>query len=156
MYTYRVHDTPVGPLTSVYSPRGLVRVGFGQLLVDGALQSDHVDVDKQLAQFFSGERRTFDLELDWSLTSGVYERMQRALLTIPYGETATYAELAQAAGAPRAARAAGTACARNPLVIVVPCHRVVRAGGAIGQYGGGVAMKKFLLEMEAKFAGDIG
>lgn len=126
------------------------------MLVDGALQSDHVDVDKQLAQFFSGERRTFDLELDWSLTSGVYERMQRALLTIPYGETATYAELAQAAGAPRAARAAGTACARNPLVIVVPCHRVVRAGGAIGQYGGGVAMKKFLLEMEAKFAGDIG
>ncbi|MEH0147404.1 methylated-DNA--[protein]-cysteine S-methyltransferase [Corynebacterium sp. Q4381] len=151
MYTYRVHDTPVGPLTSVCSPNGLVRVGFGQLLADGAVKSDHADVDKQLAQFFSGQRRTFDLPLDWSLTSGVYERMQRALLTIPYGETATYAELAKAAGAPRAARAAGTACARNPLVIVVPCHRVVRAGGAIGQYGGGVEMKKFLLEMEARF-----
>lgn len=155
MYTYRVHDTPVGQLTSVCSPQGLVRVAFGQLLVDGAVKSDHADVDKQLAQFFSGQLRTFDLQLDWSLSSGVYERMQRALLSIPYGKTATYAELAQAAGAPLAARAAGTACAKNPLVIVVPCHRVVRAGGAIGHYGGGVEMKKFLLDMEASYAGKL-
>lgn len=130
-------------------------MGFGQLLVDGALNSDHEDVDKQLAQFFSGERRTFDLVLDWRFTSGAYERMQRALLTIPYGETVTYAQLAERAGAPRAARAAGTACAKNPLVIVVPCHRVVRAGGAIGHYGGGVEMKRFLLEMEAGYARDV-
>lgn len=155
MFTYRVHDTPVGPLTSVCSPQGLVRVGFGQLLADGALNSDHGDVDKQLAQFFSGERRTFDLRLDWRFTSGVYERMQRALLTIPYGETVTYSQLAERAGAPRAARAAGTACAKNPLVIVVPCHRVVRAGGAIGQYDGGAEMKRFLLQMEADYARDV-
>lgn len=155
MFTFCVHNTPVGPLTSVRSPQGLVRVGFGQLLFDGAFNSEHGDVDKQLAQFFSGERRTFDLELDWRFTSGVYKRMQRALLTIPYGKTVTYAQLAERAGAPRAARAAGTACAKNLLVIVVPCHRVVRAGGAIGQYGGGAEMKRFLLQMEADYARDF-
>lgn len=148
-FTFAHHDTPLGTLTSVCSPAGLVRVEFSRLLIDEASLADHADVDKQLLEYLSGERTRFDLPLDLP-TGGFHAAAQRALLDIPYGRTVTYAELAAAAGNPRAVRAAGTACARNPLPIVVPCHRVVRTDGSVGNYAGGARAKTFLLDLEAK------
>lgn len=150
VFTFAHHDTPVGALTSVCSPRGLVRVEFGHSRIDGAVLAGHGVVDKQLREYFAGARRFFDLPLDWG-GEGFRARAQRALLDIPYGGTATYAELAAMAGNGRAARAAGSACATNPLPVVVPCHRVVPAGGGLGSYAGGVDIKRQLLELEERY-----
>lgn len=149
--TFAHHSTPVGTLTSVCSPAGLVRVGFSQLLIDEASPGDHADVDKQLLEYFAGRRTAFELPLVLP-TGGFRAAAQRALLRIPYGQTATYTQLAAAAGNPQAARAAGTSCAANPLPIVVPCHRVVPSGGGVGRYAGGAEAKRFLLELEARHA----
>lgn len=163
-FTTATHETPVGPLLTVKSDAGLVWVVLLEEQFEGAVAGlerrgaevaagEHADVAKQLLEYFDGRRRSFDIPLDWRLTSGFRERAQRALLGIAYGETATYTELAARADNPRAVRAAGTACASNPLPIVVPCHRVVRADGSIGRYGGGAQMKRQLLDLEAKYAG---
>jgi len=103
---------------------------------------------RELGLYFEGRLREFDLPLDWQLTDGFRGRVQHAIATIPYGQTRTYTEMAASAGNERAVRAAGTACGSNPLPIVVPCHRVLRTGGALGGYGGGLPMKKALLKME--------
>ncbi len=101
----------------------------------------------QLEEYFDGDRERFDLELDWRLVRGFHRDALEAVRDIPYGETASYGEVAIAAGVPRAARAVGTACATTPFSIVVPVHRVVRADGSLGEYGGRPDMKRFLLEL---------
>jgi methylated-DNA-[protein]-cysteine S-methyltransferase len=144
------------------TPRGLVTVGLPRETYDDVLDqlarevSPRVlesparldDVRRQLYEYFEHRREHFDLDLDWTLSPGFRRKVLGKLPRIPYGDTATYAELAKRAGNPRAYRAAGSACGHNPIPIVVPCHRVVRSGGALGEYGGGPEMKRFLLELE--------
>lgn len=102
----------------------------------------------QLDEYFDGERREFDLPLDWQLVRGFTRAALEAVCDIPYGETASYGEVAIAAGIPRAARAVGTACASTPFSVVVPVHRVVRADGSLGEYGGRPDVKRFLIDLE--------
>ena len=104
---------------------------------------------RELSEFFEGERREFDLDLDWSLVpGGFYRKVLDATAKLDYGQVVTYGEIARSAGNPRAHRAAGTALGSNPLPIVVPCHRIVRAGPDPGNYGGGPELKRWLLELE--------
>ena len=102
----------------------------------------------QLDEYFDGDRREFDLTLDWRLVRGFTRAALEAVCDIPYGETASYGEVAISAGIPRAARAVGTACATTPFSVVVPVHRVVRADGSLGEYGGRPEMKRFLIDLE--------
>lgn len=106
-------------------------------------------VVRQLDEYFAGARHEFDLALDWRLSAGFRRQVLDHLTRIDYGRTESYAEVAAGAGNPKAVRAVGTACATNPLVIVVPCHRVVRSDGAPGGYAGGAAAKQALLALEA-------
>lgn len=109
-----------------------------------------VDASQQIAEYFAGTRKDFELRLAVSESPRTFrDRAQRALRDIPFGERWSYSALATAAGSARAARAAGSACATNPLPIVVPCHRVVPAGGGVGSYRGGAAAKQMLLDHEA-------
>jgi methylated-DNA-[protein]-cysteine S-methyltransferase len=160
---YRTVDTPVGRLLLAATPAGLVRIAYEREDHDHVLQAlaDRVsprilqhaarldDAARQLDEYFTADRRVFDLDLDWRLSSGFRATVLRHLLDIEYGHTASYATVAGLAGSPRAVRAVGTACATNPLPVVVPCHRVVRADGAIGGYLGGPQAKATLLALEA-------
>ncbi len=103
---------------------------------------------RELDLYFDGKLAEFDLPLDWQLSDGFRKKVQQAINRIPYGRTRSYTEVARSAGNERAVRAAGTACGANPLPIVVPCHRVLRSGGALGGYGGGLPMKEALLKLE--------
>ncbi|MEO9256464.1 MAG: methylated-DNA--[protein]-cysteine S-methyltransferase, partial [Tepidiformaceae bacterium] len=107
---------------------------------------------RQLDEYFAGRRKAFDLALDFSLSKGFRREVLAHLPAIAYAHTETYAQVAAAAGSPRAVRAVGSACATNPLPVVVPCHRVVRSDGAIGSYLGGVEAKQTLLALEAIWA----
>ncbi len=160
---YRTIASPVGPLLLVATPAGLVRVAFAsedhdQVLAVLASQiSPRIlnapgrldDAARQLDEYFGRARRVFDLPLDFRLATGFRRAVLSQLPTIGYGQTASYAQVAEAAGRPRAVRAAGTACARNPLPVVVPCHRVIRSDGSPGAYRGGPAAKQLLLKLEA-------
>ena len=160
---YRTLDTPVGTLLLAATEQGLVRVAFDiedhdLVLVDLAekvsprimLSPGRLDpVARQLAEYFAGGRRSFDLPLDFRLASGFRRSVLAHLPDIAYGHTESYAQVALAAGSPRAVRAVGTACAMNPIPVVVPCHRVVRSDGSFGGYRGGAAAKELLLTMEA-------
>ena len=106
-------------------------------------------VATELDEYFAGTRRSFDLPLDRRLSHGFRLDVLEHLGDIAYGRTASYSEVAGLAGNPRAVRAVGTACATNPIPVVVPCHRVVRADGSYGQYRGGPAAKRTLFELEA-------
>ncbi|MGN6276185.1 MAG: methylated-DNA--[protein]-cysteine S-methyltransferase [Solirubrobacterales bacterium] len=155
-------DSPFGPLLLAQTKKGLVRVGLpnqdqDELLVDLAERvsprvleapAELDAVRRELDLYFEGKLERFDLPLDWRLSDGFRLRVQRAINRIPYGQTRSYTEVAAKAGNERAVRAAGTACGSNPLPLVVPCHRVLRSGGALGGYGGGLPMKRALLEME--------
>jgi methylated-DNA-[protein]-cysteine S-methyltransferase len=159
---YAISDSPFGPLLLAATPRGLVKVGLpgydpeqalGELagrvsprVLEAPARLD--EARRELDLYFEGRLTEFDLPLDWRLTEGFRKRVQRAINRIPYGRTRTYTEMARSAGNERAVRAAGTACGSNPLPIVVPCHRVLRSGGALGGYGGGLPMKEALLELE--------
>jgi methylated-DNA-[protein]-cysteine S-methyltransferase len=157
---YAELDSPIGPLAVARTPRGLVRLGY--VPADEAAEklasklSPRVmraparfdDVRRELEEYFEGRRREFDLPLDWSLSSGFFRRVLRETARIGYGSVGTYAEVARWAGSPRAVRAAGNALGANPIAIVVPCHRVLRTGGALGGYGGGTERKEFLLRHE--------
>ncbi len=160
---YRTLDSPVGPLLVAATERGLLRVALpgedrSQVLaeISSSVSPRILDVPARLAavarefdEYFRGRRRTFEVAIDWRLTGGFFtRRVLDACARIPYGEVATYAQVAAAAGNPRAARAAGNALAANPVPIVVPCHRVVQASGALGGYGGGREVKALLLELE--------
>ena len=103
---------------------------------------------RELDEYFAGRRRHFELALDWTLVGPFGRRVLSATSAIPYGGVLTYSEVAAEAGNPRASRAAGNALGANPMPIVVPCHRVLRRGGALGGYGGGLPRKQFLLELE--------
>ena len=160
---YRTIDSPVGALLLVATPAGLVRVAFasedhdhvlaalaGQIsprILNAPQRLD--DVARELDEYFTGARRHFDLPLDFQLSTGFRRAVLGQLPAIGYGQTASYAQVAAAAGHPRAFRAAGTACALNPLPVVVPCHRVVKSDGSPGRYRGGPAAKQLLLNLEA-------
>jgi len=160
---YRTLDTPVGSLLLAATERGLVRVAYAIEGHDTVLArlaagvSPRVlraparldPVARELEEYFGGTRDAFDLPLDLRLSQGFRRRVLSHLTDIGYGTTASYAEVAAAAGSPRAVRAVGTACATNPLPVVVPCHRVVRSDGTMGGYAGGVEAKQALLDLEA-------
>ena len=158
----RVHavvDSPIGRLTLVATPAGLAGLyvaghrhaadpeAFGAA-VPGRLAA----AAAQLEEYFAGRRTRFDLELDLAGTA-FQRRVWAELLAVGYGETVSYGELARRIGRPRAFRAVGAANGRNPVSIIVPCHRVVAAGGALTGYGGGLDRKRFLLDLESGPAG---
>ena len=159
---YTTTDSPFGPLLLAKTPRGIVRVGLPnqnaeELLVDLServsprvleARAELDEARRELDLYFEGKLDRFDLPLDWRLSEGFRLRVLRAIAKIPYGETRSYTEMAAKAGNERAVRAAGTACGRNPIPLVVPCHRVLRVGGALGGYGGGLSMKEALLRLE--------
>jgi methylated-DNA-[protein]-cysteine S-methyltransferase len=160
---YRTVDSPVGTLLLAATPQGLVRVAYDREDHDAVLArlaervSPRVlrapsrldDAARELDEYFTGRRRDFDLTLDLQLTRGFRRAVLAHLREIAYGATESYAVVAAAAGSPAAVRAVGTACATNPLPLVVPCHRVVRSDGSPGQYVGGADAKQVLLTMEA-------
>ena len=129
-------DSPIGPLSLSASGTGLTGLSFG-------------GPDRQLADYFAGTRRLFDVPLDLP-AAGFRAAAQARLAEIPYGRTVTYAELAAMSGNPRAVRAAGSACATNPLPIIRPCHRVLRSDGSLGGYRGGLDAKRWLLDHEKR------
>ena len=140
--------SPIGPLRFVASERGLSRVCFEEEPLPIDAPSDHPAAAQQLREYFAGTRREFTVPLDLRGVTAFREAVLRELMTVPYGETTTYAELARAVGNPRAVRAVGSACATNPLPLFIPCHRVLRSDGQLGGYRGGVEAKRFLLRME--------
>lgn len=160
---YRTIDTPVGELLLAATERGLVRVAYPAQDHDAVLSALAGQVSprvlhaparldaaaRQLDEYFGRARQSFGLELDLRLAHGFRRVVLEHLTQIGYGSTASYGAVASASGSPAAVRAVGTACARNPLPIVIPCHRVVRSDGSIGQYAGGAEAKRALLELEA-------
>lgn len=160
---YRTVDTPVGALLLAATQEGLVRLAFEREDFDTVLEALAARVSsrvlesptrldaaaRQVEEYFSGMRRTFDVPLDWRLTKGFRRTVLEHLAGIGYGATESYTQVAAATGSPRAVRAVGTACATNPLPIVVPCHRVLRSDGSLGGYLGGLDAKRVLLGMEA-------
>jgi methylated-DNA-[protein]-cysteine S-methyltransferase len=160
---YRRVDSPVGDLLIAATGHGLVRVAYTSEDHDRVLQTlaDRVSprillaparldlVARELDEYFAGRRRHFDVPLDWRLSAGFRATVLHHLPEVGYGTTASYAAVAALAGNPKAVRAVGSACATNPLPVVVPCHRVVRSDGAMGGYLGGVEAKRTLLALEA-------
>jgi methylated-DNA-[protein]-cysteine S-methyltransferase len=165
---YGTVDSPFGEMLVVGTERGILRVALPHRKGTGTREWEALldeiadvvsprvleaperldDVRRQLDDYFEGRRREFDLPLDWRLTKGFQGKAIHQIARIPYGKTISYGELAARAGNPRAFRAAGTACGANPLPPIVPCHRVLPAGGGVGNYGGGPEMKRALLELE--------
>jgi methylated-DNA-[protein]-cysteine S-methyltransferase len=160
--TYALEDTPLGTLLLAKTERGLCRIGydpdpdrdaemlahvFGRrvLRAPGALD----EARRQLDEYFEGRRQTFELQLDLGLARDFSRRVLLELARVPYGEVTTYGALATRAGRPRAARAVGTVMNRNPIPIVLPCHRVVGASGSLVGYGGGLERKQALLRLES-------
>jgi methylated-DNA-[protein]-cysteine S-methyltransferase len=159
---FRRFDSPIGMLLLAATPRGLVRVGLANEDEGAVLQelAERVSprvleaprrldlVAVELDRYFAGQLREFDLALDHRLSAGFRHIVLTRLAEIPYGETASYAAVAALAGSPAAARAVGTACATNPIPIVIPCHRVTRADGTLGGYRGGSEAKRALIHLE--------
>lgn len=152
----RTIDTPIGPLGLAVGPGGLCYVDLypDADQPDEGSSAEADDIAGQFSEYLVGRRRRFDVRLDWDSTEAGFGRtVLQTLACTEYGDTLSYGELAARAGAPRAARAVGTVMATNRLAIVVPCHRVIRADGSIGGYGGGlhmngVDMKRYLLDLE--------
>jgi methylated-DNA-[protein]-cysteine S-methyltransferase len=162
---YTVEDSPLGPLLLAGTSRGLLRLAYASadhaavLAAIAAAISPRViaaparldRARRQLEEYFAGQRAGFDLALDRRLIgTGFSGQVLDATAQIPYGGTSSYRGVAEAAGSPRAFRAAGTALGANPLPVVIPCHRVLRSGGALGGYTGGSERKSLLLELEAR------
>ena len=161
---YAEVDSPLGPLVAATTDRGLVRLAYRDFNGGTDAVLDHLalrvspriveaprrldTVHRQLDEYFEGRRQTFDVPVDFALTSDFTTRILRAIAAIPFGRTSNYREVAAAAGNPNATRAAGNACGANPVPIVVPCHRVLRTGGGLGGYTGGVEKKETLLALE--------
>ncbi len=160
---YRVVDSPLGPLLLAATPRGVVRVAFQTEDHDLVLSQLAASISprllesprgtevlaRELEEYFDRRRRRFDVEMDLQLVQGFRREVVEHLVEIPYGTTESYAEVARRAGNPAAVRAVGSACSHNPLPVVLPCHRVVRSDGSIGQYLGGTEAKVRLLELES-------
>jgi methylated-DNA-[protein]-cysteine S-methyltransferase len=158
---WAIHDAPIGALLVAVTESGLVRVGFEHedLVLDElaarvsprvvALPARTDPVRRQLDDYFAGRRSDFDVPLDWRLARGFRRSvLERLHAQVGFGQVVSYRELAVAAGSPGASRAVGTAMATNPIPIVVPCHRVLRTGGGLGGYGGGLDVKRWLLHHE--------
>jgi methylated-DNA-[protein]-cysteine S-methyltransferase len=165
---YAPVDSPFGKLLVARTERGVVEVALpkhrgtqmseeevlehlAQFVSPRVLEApSRLDEERrELDEYFAGKRHHFDVPVDWALTPpGFRSRALHEVAKIPYGETRTYREIAKQAGNARAFRAAGTACGRNPVPLIVPCHRVVQSGGGIGNYGGGPEMKRALLDLE--------
>ena len=156
-------DSPVGTLLLMATPKGIVRIAFETENRDDVLGevAEHVSprileaprrldpLRRELDRYFAGKLRDFDVPIDWSLTGDFARRVLRRTARIPYGSVASYGDVAMDVGTPSGARAVGNALGSNPIPVVVPCHRVVRTGGAIGGYGGGLPRKRWLLALEA-------
>ena len=164
---YAIVDSPVGRLVVAVTPKGLVRVAFAEETEEHVLEELSIalsprvlesarmteTVRRQLETYFEGRTRAFRTRIDWSLIpDGFFRRVLEETARIPFGAVSTYGTVANLAGSPRAARAAGNALHENPVPIVVPCHRVVPASGGIGQYGGQEWRKAFLLRLEGAIA----
>jgi methylated-DNA-[protein]-cysteine S-methyltransferase len=159
---YGIADSPLGPLTVIVTDRGLVRLSYANEAIDEQLDEiaarisprvlaspERTDrVRRQLDEYFSGDRRRFDVPIDWRLVRGFAGQVLRATARIPFGSVSSYREVAAEAGSPNAYRAAGNALGSNPVPIVVPCHRVLHAGGGLGGYTGGLERKRYLLQLE--------
>lgn len=160
---YEDHETPLGTVRVSATELGIVRLILPAEDLDRGLQelaeriSPRIlrsstplitEARRELDEYFSGHRRTFEVALDWSLTTAFRREVLHATAAIPYGETSSYQRVAIAAGSPKAVRAAGSALANNPVPILVPCHRVLRTDGQLGQYRGGTAAKAHLLSHE--------
>ncbi|KXO98720.1 methylated-DNA--[protein]-cysteine S-methyltransferase [Tsukamurella pseudospumae] len=160
---YTTVDSPVGVLLLAATEKGLVRVAYAREDHDAVLESLAHKVSprilraprrldlaaRELDEYFAGRRTAFDLQLDHALSHGFRQLVQSRLPEIGYGSTLSYKQVAELVGNPAAVRAVGTACATNPLPVVVPCHRVIKTDGGIGQYVGGVEAKAALLELES-------
>lgn len=160
---YATYDSPLGTGAVAATDRGVVAISLPNRPVEDLLAELADDLSprllevpgrldaarRELDEYFAGKRHRFETPLDWRLVHpGFYAKVLRATAELPFGVTSTYAEIAARAGNPRAYRAAGTALGNNPIPLVVPCHRVLRAGGEVGNYGGGREMKEFLLRLE--------
>jgi methylated-DNA-[protein]-cysteine S-methyltransferase len=160
--SYDAVDSPFGTLLLAATKRGVVRLAFPEENVDRVLDGLAQRLSprivqssaplerarRELDEYFVGKRRGFEMPLDWTLIGTFGQRVLRATSAIPYGGVLTYAEIASEAGSPRGSRAAGSALGANPIPIVIPCHRVLRKGGALGGYAGGLERKRWLLELE--------
>ena len=164
---YATVDSPLGPLVVAATPRGLVRLAYTGSRGEGEVVEDLAgklsprileaperldEVRRELDEYFEGRRVGFEVPIDWSLAHGFTGKVLRQTARIEYGKTSTYGDVARRAGSPRAVRAAGNALGSNPIPVVVPCHRVLRTGGALGGYTGGVERKEFLLRLEGVLA----
>lgn len=159
---YGTVESPIGDLLVATTEKGLVRISFpsetegvvldelARRLSPRVLRSQRAvaPVARELDQYFGGRRKTFDVPLDWSLVGPYARRVLRATARIPFGKVSTYREVAAKAGNAAASRAAGNALGSNPIPVVVPCHRVLRTGGGLGGYGGGLDVKELLLKLE--------
>jgi methylated-DNA-[protein]-cysteine S-methyltransferase len=160
---YAITDSPLGRLLLATTPRGLVRLAYIDYVdEDAVLEQLAAQVSprilaaprrldeprRELEEYFTGARRSFEVPLDWQLTRGFARRVLEATARIPYGATASYKQVAAQAGSPGGSRAAGNALGSNPIPIVVPCHRILHSGGGLGGYTGGVEKKRLLLTVE--------
>jgi methylated-DNA-[protein]-cysteine S-methyltransferase len=157
-----VVGSPIGDLLIAVTPKGLARVAFPEEDRDDVLGDIAAVLSprilesvgatdrwrRELDEYFEGVRRTFDLGIDRRMIRGIARDVLTATARVPFGRTTTYREIAERIGHPRAARAVGNALGGNPIPVVIPCHRVVRAGGAVGGYGGGPERKRALLTLE--------
>jgi methylated-DNA-[protein]-cysteine S-methyltransferase len=159
---YEVIPSPLGPILVAATPAGIVQIAYAEDRVDSLLDTLSVRISPrvlelpervgaarhQLTDYFAGRRRDFDVPLDWRLVGPFAAQVLRHTATLGFGRTSTYGQVASALGRPGAARAVGNALGSNPLVIVLPCHRVLRTGGGLGGYTTGVAKKEYLLGLE--------
>ncbi len=159
---YAMLESPFGELMVAGTERGIVRLALPRSDRDTMLEELATEISprvleaparldrvrRELDDYFEGRLDDFSVPVDWSLSRGFRSKVLHAVARIPYGQTRSYGEVAARAGNPRAFRAAGTACGANPVPLIVPCHRVVQAGGAVGNYGGGPEMKEALLKLE--------
>ena len=166
---YAVIDGPVGRLVAARTARGLARLAYeddnggvdaildaladrlSPRILEAPARLD--DVRRELDEYFERRRRAFDVAVDWTLVGPFGRRVLRATAAIPFGETRSYADVAAAAGSPNGSRAAGNALGANPVPIVIPCHRVLRRGGGLGGYTGGLHRKQLLLRTEGVLPG---
>lgn len=163
---YATYESPLGLLNVVVTPRGLVRLSYPGEPLDAQLDElarrisprilhapERTDaVRRELDAYFAGQRHDFDVPIDWTVVRGFAGDVLRATARIPFGSVSSYRDIAIDAGSPNAYRAAGNALGSNPVPIVVPCHRVLHAGGGLGGYTGGLDRKRFLLRLEGVIA----
>lgn len=164
---YAAVDSPLGTLTVAATERGLVRLAYSPpedvveelaVKVSPRVMEQPARLDRvrrELDEYFAGRRRDFDVSLDWELTRGFGRSVLQATARVPFGDVTTYKQVAAAAGSPRAVRAAGNALGANPIPVIVPCHRVLRTGGGLGGYTGGLEAKQRLLELEGALPGRL-